>query len=73
MIGLNKEEEKYLNDFNEKYEIGDKLLFRTTIFSKYKTVTVKRKASIECGSAVAFFEEISGYCSVDPTFIKEED
>lgn len=65
--------EKIVKDFNDKYPVGSTVLWRSTTKSEdYQEMVVKREAYVTNGhSAVAFFENESGYCCIEPRFIKE--
>ena len=63
---LNIEEEvEFMNDFNSKYSIGDKVKF--TFPTHSEILTVKCNAFMHHGEAVVYFEECHHLHSVDTT------
>jgi hypothetical protein len=62
-----------VNRFNEQFELGSKVQLRKMASknSQYIECTVESAAFLSSSNEpVAFFEEISGYFSIDPNFIK---
>ncbi len=57
-----------VKQFNEKYKIGDKLLWKPVAINGYTPikVTIKQEAFLNHGNAVVFFKERSGFCSIEP-------
>lgn len=58
-----------INSFNENHPVGAKFLWKPSVRGEAITVTVKKPAYEFYGMAVAFFEERSGFCSIEPQFI----
>jgi len=60
-----------VKNFNENYNVGDKLLWKPIASFGFTPVevTVKQKAFLNYGNAVCFFNEISGFCSVEPQYM----
>lgn len=62
-----------VEEFNEKYKKGDKILWKADVFASGEEVTVKYKAFVSgSGQPMCFFEEYFGYCCVDTCFVIEE-
>jgi hypothetical protein len=57
-----------VNEFNKKYKIGDKILWKPVASFGFTPVevTLKEKAFLNYGNPVAFFKERSGFCSIEP-------
>ena len=57
--------------FNEDFSLGSKVGFMSIANDKNtgKIVTVKSEAFMSHGNPVVFFNEISGYCSIEPEFL----
>lgn len=57
--------------FNKRFPIGAKVQWRSIGKDDvpFEEVTVKSAAFDSHGQAVVFFEERSGYCSIDPRFV----
>jgi hypothetical protein len=70
-MGNTKSNKQLIDAFNEMFPIGSKCLWRSVADGKekHKELTVRSKAFDSYGQAVVFFEEISGYCSIEPQFV----
>lgn len=55
--------------FNRDHPVGSKLMWRPMRGRIAISVTVKHEAYLHYGRPVAFFEEVSGFCCVEPEFI----
>jgi hypothetical protein len=67
-------QQELVGKFNAKFPVGSTVQFRTSQDNEYRPVTVARPAYIAPNQhAVTFFEEISGFCSVDPMFVDYAD
>lgn len=64
-----KIQNKLVEKFNSTFKIGSFVKFKKTKFSEEKEVTVKSEAFMNHGNAVVFFNEISGFCSIEPIFV----
>lgn len=56
--------------FNKYYPVGSLVQWKPTTRSEAIEVTVKHPAYPHYGQAVAFFEERSGFCSIEPQFLE---
>jgi hypothetical protein len=64
--------QQLVTKFNELYPVGSKVKLRKIAIKSapYIECTVKREAFLSHGNEpVAFFDEISGYFSIEPDFI----
>ena len=64
---------KLVEKFNSLYPIGSKVMIRKIAIKSalYEQVTVNKKAiTLNEIQPVASFEEISGYFSIEPAFVK---
>ena len=63
---------KLVNDFNERYKVGDEVLWRSTNdpFSRYAKKTIRTPAILLGSTPVVFFENHKGCCSIEPEFLK---
>ena len=61
-----------IDNFNEKYDIGDTVLWKPVSTHGYTPVemTVKSPAYSNFGKPVVFFNERSGFCSIEPEHLK---
>jgi len=64
--------EKMVAKFNRLYPVGDGVYWRSYVSdaAPYKYMTVKTPAFVANGQPVVFFQERSGYCSIEPEFVK---
>ena len=65
--------EKLVKQFNDKFPVGSKVMLRKVASNcfPYKEYTVNQAAFLSSsGSPVAVFDEISGFFSIEPEFIK---
>ena len=68
--------QKLVEKFNELYPVGSKVTLRKVSVKSapYIECTVRSAAfAANATNPVAFFEEISGYFSIEPDFIKYPD
>lgn len=68
--------ELIVKQFNLQWPVSCTLYWRSVALEgfEYKEVTVKSKAYVaNSGEPVAFFNEVSGYCSIAPEFVKMDD
>lgn len=61
--------EMIIKSFNYEFPVGSTVLWKSSVRSEPVKVTVKREAYPHYGMAVAFFNEVSGFCSIEPQFI----
>ncbi len=57
-----------VKQFNENYKVGEKLLWKPIASFGFTPieVTLKQEAFLNHGIPVAFFNERSGFCSIEP-------
>jgi len=58
-----------IEQFNDTYPIGSSVNWRSTPYSELSKKIVKSKAFPHFGTPVVFFENHSGFCSIEPEFI----
>lgn len=58
-----------IETFNQRFPVGSKCRWRSALSQPYTEVTIKHAAYDSHGQAVAFFQERSGFCSIDPRFV----
>jgi hypothetical protein len=67
------EAQELVDKFNKLYLVGSTVMHRTTAVKSipFKEQTVRAKAFVSNSlQPVAFFVGISGYCSIEPDFVK---
>lgn len=64
-----KQEIALKDKFNSMFKIGDTVRWRSSRYTIYRDVTVKSEAFMNYATAVVYFEDISGFCSIDPEFL----
>lgn len=63
--------EEIVERFNKSFFSGDSVYWRSSSVGEYKRYTVKGEAFLDSSETpVVFFEEKSGYCSIEPVFVK---
>jgi hypothetical protein len=70
---MKKHIEKLVEKFNQLYPVGSKVMLRKVASNSfpYKEYTVRAEAFIaNSGQPVAYFNEISGYFSIEPEFVQ---
>lgn len=65
--------EKIIAKFNKMFPVGSTVRWRSSVGSEYQNMTVAHAAYDNHGLAVAFFNEKSGFCSVEPLFVDYPD
>lgn len=65
-----KSQSLLVETFNSLYPVGEKAPYRSSPVSEYRELTVRDEAFITNGMAVVFFEEKSGYYSIEKCFVK---
>lgn len=61
-----------VTEFNKKHPVGSSVYWRAMAVesSSYRKMTVKSEAFNSHGTSVVFFEEKSGFCSIEPQFLE---
>ena len=65
--------QQLVEKFNKLYPVGSSVKHRTTAIKSipFKEHTVRAEAFVaNCNNAVAFFNEVSGYCSIEGDFVQ---
>ena len=65
--------QQLVDKFNELYPVGSTVMHRTTASKSipFKEHTVRAAAFVANSTlAVAFFNEVSGYCSIESDFVQ---
>lgn len=65
-----KSQSLLVETFNSLYPVGQKAPYRVDTLSPYCELTVRDEAFLTNGMAVVFFEEKSGYYSIEKCFVK---